>query len=64
MGGYTPESEEYKVTFDSGMASPDILPIASATPEPSTLTLLALARSARLRLETAETGIRLNVPVN
>jgi hypothetical protein len=40
MGGYTPESEGYKVTFDSGMASRDIPPIASATPEPSTLTLL------------------------
>jgi hypothetical protein len=38
--GNTPESEGYVVTFDSGMASPNISP--SAVPEPSTLTLLGI----------------------
>lgn len=38
--GNTPESEGYVVTFDSGMASPNIPP--SAVPEPSTLTLLGI----------------------
>ncbi len=41
-GNVTPESLGVSVTFDSGLISPNLLPSASAVPEPASLTLLGL----------------------